>query len=334
VVRVKGMLQTPTVWVLLDDRPGNASQALGVAEALGWSFETKKLSYTVSARLPNLIRGASRIGLTAQSESILRPPWPNIVVAAGRRIAPVARWIKKKAQESIFLAQIMYPGNSGASEFDLIAVPNHDDDVAYKNAKGDQNVVLTTGAPHRLTDRRLRDEVGKWTGRINELPRPYIALLMGGATQSRPFPIDKAKDIVTRVSSMAATVDGSVLLSTSRRTGSAAEELILSSLREPRSVFLWSKGGENPYYAYLALADFVVVTGDSVSMCSEACVNPGPVYIYAPKGMVSAKHVRFHKELYALEYAKPLGGSLDKWEHTPLNAARDVAAAIRSRVDY
>jgi len=328
------MKQTPTVWVLMDDSPGNVSQALGVAEALGWPFETKKVSYTAAARLPNLLRGASRIGLTVQSESILRPPWPSIVVAAGRRIAPVARWIKKEAQEPVFLAQIMYPGHAGASEFDLIAVPNHDCDLGHKNAKDEQNIVFMTGAPHQLNERRLRDEVSKWAGLINKLPRPYITVLIGGATRSRPFPIDKVKDVVTRVSSMAATVDGSVLLSTSRRTGSIAEELILSSLREPRSVHLWGKGGENPYYAYLALADYVVVTGDSVSMCSEACATQGPVYIYAPEGMTSPKHARLHQELYDLKYAKPLGDSLDEWKHTPLNAAVCIAAAVRHRIAY
>jgi uncharacterized protein len=52
------------IWVLADDRPGNANQALGVAEALGWPFLVKSLRYGPLARLPNLLQGASLRGLT------------------------------------------------------------------------------------------------------------------------------------------------------------------------------------------------------------------------------------------------------------------------------
>ncbi len=35
-----------TIWVLADDRAGNNSQSLGVAEALGCETEVKKIRYT------------------------------------------------------------------------------------------------------------------------------------------------------------------------------------------------------------------------------------------------------------------------------------------------
>jgi hypothetical protein len=44
---------------------------------------------------------------------------------------------------------------------------------------------------------------------------------------------------------------------------------------------MWSnKGEENPYYGYLALADQFIVTGDSVSMMTEATATGRPVAIY------------------------------------------------------
>ena len=103
----------PLIWVLADDRPGNASQCLGVAEALGLELRVRKLAYTAAGALPNVALGASMRGLTAASRTGLVPPWPDVVVAAGRRTGPVARQIKRRSSGATFLAQIMFPGRTG-----------------------------------------------------------------------------------------------------------------------------------------------------------------------------------------------------------------------------
>ncbi|MBC7905941.1 MAG: mitochondrial fission ELM1 family protein, partial [Rhodospirillaceae bacterium] len=112
------------VWVLADDRAGNVGQCLGVAEALGWPFVVKQIRYGGLGRLPNVLRGASLLGIDGDSAAGLVAPWPRLVIAAGRRTAPVARWIKR--QSGAKLVQIMDPGPGGRAEFDLIAIPAHD----------------------------------------------------------------------------------------------------------------------------------------------------------------------------------------------------------------
>ena len=137
-----------------------------------------------------------------------------------------------------------------------------------------------------------------------------------------------ATDLGRRAAALAP--GGSVLVSTSRRTSPAAEAALWAAIPEPRLVHSWAAGGDNPYFGLLALADSIVVTGDSVSMVCEACAAPAPVYIYAPFGWVVAKHAHLHADLYAQGYAKPLPehGGLEAWSHPPLNAAVDIAAAI------
>ena len=133
---------------------------------------------------------------------------------------------------------------------------------------------------------------------------------------------------------MAAAAGGSLLVSTSRRTGDAAGPL-LAGLDTPNHLFKWDDGGENPYFGYLALADAVVVTGDSVSMCSEACAVPAPVYIFAPAEFTQRKHGRLHQELYKRGYARPFDGAFEEWSHPLLlNAAHDVAAEIKKRLGW
>jgi len=322
------MTRQPLIWVLTDDRAGNVSQALGVAEALQRPFVAKDIRYTPLARLPNVLTGASLLGLTPESRMNLMPPWPDVVISAGRRTAPAVRWIKRNAGKPVMLAHLMNPGRSGADEFDLIAVPRHDCVIPNGDAA---NVMRTTGAAHRLTPARLSSAADSWASRVSGIPRPFIAVIVGGATHRKPFAPALAADLGRRVHRMAAEVGGSVLIATSRRTGPEEEQALLAVIPEPRRAFLWSQGGDNPYFGFLALADAIVVTGDSVSMCTEACAAPVPVYIYAPEGMVAPKHARLHKELYDLGLARPLDGPgvcFEEWHHATLNPADDVARAL------
>ncbi len=323
------MTRQPLIWVLTDDRAGNVSQALGVAEALQRPFVAKDIRYTPLARLPNVLTGASLLGLTPESRMNLTPPWPDVVISAGRRTAPAARWIKRNAEKPVVLAHLMNPGRSGADEFDLIAVPRHDCVIPNGDAA---NVMRTTGAAHRLNAVRLASAADSWASKVGGIPRPFITVIVGGATHRKPFAPALAADLGRRVHRMAAEVGGSVLIATSRRTGIEAEQALLAEVPEPRRAFLWSQGGDNPYFGFLALADAIVVTGDSVSMCTEACATPGPVYIYAPDGMVAPKHAQLHKELYDLGLARPFGGPsnarFEEWRHAALNPAGDVARAV------
>jgi mitochondrial fission protein ELM1 len=315
------------VWVLADDRAGNVSQCVGVAEALGWSFAVKQIRYDRLGGLPNALRGAGLLGITAESRAALAPPWPQVVIAAGRRTAPVARWLKRQA--GAFLVQIMDPGSAGRSEFDLIAIPGHD---RIRHAAA--NALITTGAPHRVTQQRLAAEAELWWPRLAHLPRPWLAVIVGGSTHQRPFPVAMARALGEQAAELASAAGGSLLLTTSRRTGAEQEQALVAASREPHFLHLWSGGGDNPFFGFLALADAIVVTGDSVSMCCEACSAPAPVYVYAPPGWAVDKHARLHAMLYERGLARPLEGveRLESWSHPPLNAAADIAAAIRARV--
>lgn len=318
-------MNEPTLWVLCDDRPGNANQALGVSEALGWPFVQKKIAYTALGALPNLLRGSTLIGVDGASREGLAPPWPDVVVAAGRRTAPVARWIKKQTGGRTYLCHVMWPGGAGSGDFDLIAVPTHDELLGTHT-----NVLRVTGAPHRVTDARLALEGMKWKPRFKDLGKPRIAVVVGGSTKNRTFTAAMARDLGEKVAALVQATGGALMVTTSRRTGAEAEEALLSALPEPDILYRWGDdGGDNPYFGMLACADAVVVTGDSVSMVSEACASQAPVYIFAPDALISPKHARLHVHLYALGLAEPLTGQFRPWTHPPLNAATDVAKAVR-----
>jgi hypothetical protein len=314
--------QAGRIWVLADDRVGHANQALAVAEALELPFSTKKLSYNALARLPNALLGATLAHLTADARGALAPPWPDLVIAAGRCTAPVARFLRQ-AVPDMRCVQCMWPG-AGIADFNLIALPAHD------RQRDQASIVRTVGAPHRVTRARLTAAAEAWAARLDHVPRPRIALLVGGATRRRNFSIDDAELLATQV----ANVGGSVMMTSSRRTPVAVRDRLAAKLR-PRHRHDWSEDGtDNPYLGYLALADALVVTGDSTGMCTEACASGLPVYIFAPTDMIAAKHRALHTALFDAGLARPLEDAtadLYRPDAAPLDDAATVAIAIRER---
>ncbi len=310
------------VWVLADDRAGHVNQALAVAEALGAPFALLSLRFNRLARLPNALLSATdrHVALGARPA----PPWPGLVVAAGRRTAPVARAVKARSGGRARLVQCMWP-EAGAGAFDLIAVPAHDE--APRRA----NVVRTVGAPHRVTPARLAAAAAAWRGVLERVPRPRIALLVGGATRRHAFDADDADALAERVGRLAAALGACVMMATSRRTGRAVADRLEAALA-PAHRYRWGEGGDNPYLGYLALADAIVVTGDSMAMCTEACAAGRPVHIDAPSRRTARKHARLHRALYARGAARPLGAAPDAaWRPARFDDAALVAQAIRGR---
>ena len=324
-------LAKKSVWVLADQYIGNMNQCLGVADALGLPHQTKRISYNCLARLPNLILGSTLAHVSGSGASQISSPWPDVVIASGRRTVPVARAIKRFSGGRTFLVQTMWPGRP-ADDLDLIATPFHD------RPKRHANLIRTIGAPHNVTEKRLSAAAEDWKERLGNIARPCIALLVGGDTRRHRFTPTLARQLGREVSALARKWGGGLLVSTSRRTDSAAREALLKSLEDSADIFIWrDEHGDNPYLAYLALSDVVVVTGDSTSMCTEACATGRPVYVFAPAHSTGLKHQRLHKMLYDYGSAQPLSAALNSktmtvWSYEPINDAAIIACEIRRRI--
>src|SRR5689334_21611199 len=86
----------PRIWLLSGFRAGDNTQLRVLAETLGWPFETKRLAYRRFELLPNLLLGSTLVGLDRARSDALEPPFPDLVISAGRRNEPVARWIRDR----------------------------------------------------------------------------------------------------------------------------------------------------------------------------------------------------------------------------------------------
>ena len=267
----------PRVWLMMGHRAGDNSQVLAMAEALGWPFEIKYFSYRRTELLSNLLFGPTLAGVVKNTSSELDPPWPDLIITAGRRNEPICRWIQKQAQDQGQQVRIVHCGRSWAKieRFDLIVTTPQ-----YRLPQR-PNVLHNTTPLHRVTEERLRAAAKDWAPRLAHLPRPHVAVIIGG--NSGPFTFDHAaaERLARQASDFANAAGGSLLVTTSARTPKDKVNTFERYLDAPVQLFRWSKTApDNPYFAFLALADSVIVTGDSMSMLTEACAAGKPVHIF------------------------------------------------------
>lgn len=316
------------VWLLLDNRMGSVGQARGVAQALDkkiFEVEEKAIVYNRFACLPNWLKGVSLIGVSAESSKQLKGK-TDLVISASRRTAPIARYIKRKSGGKTKIVQLLHPGNSGLEDFDLLFLPEHD-----KDKKNTAKTFYTKGSPHRVTEKTLAEAKEKWEKVFADLPRPLTTLIIGGSIGGKEFSVENAKSLAKDIKEFKDKIGGSLLTTNSKRTGKAAEKVIMSEIKGiPSYDYLWGNKGDNPYLGFLACADNIIVTGDSVSMCSEACGTGKPVFIFSGEKWLTPKHYRFIKSLFDGGYAAKLDVKNKEFKSKGiLNSAVDVASKIK-----
>jgi mitochondrial fission protein ELM1 len=145
------------------------------------------------------------------------------------------------------------------------------------------------------------------------------------------MPPSLAHDLGRRVARLAAARGGSVLATTSRRTGAEATEALAAGLAPSLNLmYRWGEPGENPYRGYLGSADAIIATADSVSMLSEACTTDAPVYAALPE-MAGRRHRRMLASLVAAGQIRMFGNAVAVWQRPKLDEAGRVATEIRRR---
>jgi hypothetical protein len=153
-------------------------------------------------------------------------------------------------------------------------------------------------------------------------------VLIGGNSKHGKLTTEHGRELAAAINAKAS--QGSVLITSSRRSDPQMLDALEKHLRVPHVLYRYGGAGPNLYMSILAHSSRLIVTGDSVSMCSEACATGLPVSIYAPEGSVSDKLVSFHQALYEGGYASPLASPI-KGKGRVLDDAAVIAEEIRSR---
>ncbi len=247
------------------------------------------------------------------------PPWPHLLIASGRQSVAAALWVKQASAGKTLIVQIQNPGTAWR-HFDLIIAPEHD-------RLAGRNVISTRGSLNRVTQDLLARNSAQLAPAFAHLPRPFITVLIGGSNSVYRLGPDETIRLAARLVACAGSLQGSLLITPSRRTAPDAITALAAALSGVPH-YLWDMQGNNPYFGLLGLADFIVVTCDSVNMISEAASTGKPVYVQALPGG-SVKSTRFLDALRDGGVVRDFAGTLSPYAYTPLDDMTKVVELVR-----
>lgn len=293
------------------------NQAWGLAETLGYEVELKK----ICLRQPwETLAPYLTIGLgycLAKDSDPLLPPYPNLILASGRRAIPPALYIKQKVVGQQSKVVYLQDPRIDPSHFDAVICPQHDGLTG-------KNVLQTIGATHRITAKKLAQAKADFH-HLNPHNQPVLSVIIGGSTKKYNMDMDFAQRLSDDLIQIAQQ-GWRILITLSRRTPAAVAGKIKSL---PSSIYVWNGEGDNPYFGLLGLANAILVTCDSVSMISEVCATSVPVYLY-PLPKVYWKHQQFHQSLIDMNRVRWWSGALEPYMFTPLNVNQDTVAKLKA----
>lgn len=319
-----------SIQVVSDGRIGMENQALGLAEAVqrltAATISVRRVHWRpLFDRLPSALKTSWMLDLSSDpTEPAAGEDWPDLWIATGRATLPMSARVRASSGGQTFVVQTQDPRwRNGA--YDLIVAPAHD------RVEG-PNVLSITGSPHRVTADRLAEAAADFAGALEPLPRPRVAVLVGGRSRAFDLTEAHAADLADRIAAAVEGAGGSLMLTFSRRTPEAAKAAMTARLRQLPGL-IWDGEGPNPYFAFLRFADHILVTEDSANMAAEAASTGQPVHILPMVALKPAdKFARLHADLRQRGAARPFDGSLESWSYRPLAETDRAARAVLDRM--
>ncbi|MFH0764438.1 MAG: ELM1/GtrOC1 family putative glycosyltransferase [Candidatus Omnitrophota bacterium] len=303
-----------TVLVINDGRTGHLNQSLAVAREIqrarvtrGYRIDDTKIEI-VDIRYKN---GFSRALLSAcagfatwrchgcmrcmkfclekESYDRLMKAYSDFVVSCGSGSAPVNIFMSKENNAKNVV--VMKPGVfMGLNKFSLAVIPRHDEPARRKN------VITTRLAPNLVDAEMLRSDGEKLGAAARIGKETVVGLLIGGDNPEFSLTKENIDNAIDNILRFSERTDADILATTSRRTPPEVEKILKEKLgKHPRCRLLIIANEKNYDFAVggiLSLAGIVVVSGESVSMVSEAVTSGKRVAVFKPekKNRAMSKH--------------------------------------------
>lgn len=312
-LQIMNIDKNTSCWVITEGMAGTENQCIGIAEALGVTPVIKKIKLRMPWRKLTPYLG---LEMRWSFSPALEEPWPDIIIASGRKSIAASNYIKKMSKGKTFRIQVQDPRISPAN-FNFVVLPEHDP------TRG-MNVFVTKAAPNRITPEKLEQARAQFPS-FENIKQPRVAVMIGGNSKAYKLTSGRMQNLANQLK----TLDAGLMISTSRRTGIENEKILRDTLEES-DAYIWDGKGDNPYLGMLAWADYILVSADSVSMISEACTTGKPAFMLNLEGG-RPRLKSFHQNLVEYGALRVFKGRLERWQYTPLNDAMHSAEEIHKR---
>jgi len=219
----------------------------------------------------------------------------DLVISAGASLVPLNLCAaRENLAKSAVVMKPSFPFN--LFRYDLALIPAHDRGFLPRGSLRIQRA-LTSFDPELLG--RSKEALSR---SIRDPMKIRLSVFLGGETRNFTPTISQVESFLQEIECASEKLKGDFLITTSRRT----PEVINRFLRErlaahPRCqlcVIAREDGRPEVVPGMIALADFLLVTEDSLSMISEALSSGKKVVVVKMRANgVSRKHNRFHEIL-------------------------------------
>jgi mitochondrial fission protein ELM1 len=210
--------------------------------------------------------------------------YPDLAIGVGFNVADILVNIKEKSLGKTKIAIILDPLKY-YEKFDFIILPS------YEPYKVQGNVIWTVGLLNFVNEKFISENLLEYKNfekykflRDKNLKSPFLTAIIGGRHTGGNVDDKDAEIIANKINELVLVSGGTALISTSRRTEVSTTETLKNKIKVPAIFYDYkSRQFENPYGVFLALADEIMVTGESVRMMSECCSTGKKVRIYRPQ---------------------------------------------------
>ena len=218
----------------------------------------------------------------------------DMVVSAGSLPAVVnlAIGVKNDAKS----VAVMRPGILPLKRFDIVIMPEHDRPPSLAN------VLVTAGSLNTVSNESMKRDFENLASVYPSLNdeaangKLKIGVLIGGHSKNYKLTKDIAAFLCGQLKKALDDLDGHLFLTTSRRTPMDVMGVLKNCLGDdPRAKLFVIAAEDNPpgtVGGIFYLCDIVIVSGESISMVSEAVASGKHVVVFEPRSRTENNKVR------------------------------------------
>lgn len=214
--------------------------------------------------------------------------FPELAIGVGYGTTEILESIKKRSNGKTKIAIILDPLKD-YEIFDFIILPSYE---PY-HIEG-ENVLRTKGLINYINQDFLNEKIKELETSPkyeflrrefnSKLQPPYLAVLVGGKHTGGNVDSNDAKKLAEMVNEFIEKSGGTALITTSHRTEYETTKILKENIKINHYFYDYKeRDSENPYDIFLAKANRIIVSGDSVRMMSEAISTNKICYIFSPK---------------------------------------------------
>jgi len=231
-----------------------------------------------------------KAAITPESYREASRKYADVIVSCGSVLSAVN--ILLKMENNAHNLTVLDPGFLNRRQFDVIVVPRHD--AARKRIRKTGSMVVTDLAPNLIEADEMNALRDKGGGDLQKKgDKICMGLLFGGDNPYFTFSGDLTRLVARGIKDASQELDAVYYVTTSRRTSDSAENILSQAFRDdPRCLkFVSGKSDEDKRTVekILAASDIVIVSGESISMVSEAVASGRKVLVFMPEKKTSRK---------------------------------------------